>query len=296
MRAISLPLLPILPAGNDALARGPADPDPPLRAPALGGRFRDLGLRLASAAVLVPVALLGVWWGDGPFVALVALLAAGLIWEWAGITFGERAGAARIFGAIALIAVSLACAMEGVAWAVLLLLVAGAASLPLFPPRRFASGLLYVGAAAIALLWLRNRPQSGSLEVFFLLFVVWATDSGAYLAGRLIGGRVSPAKTWAGLAGGMGMAFLIAALFPLYVGASPAAALRAGSIGMGLALVAQGGDLAESALKRRFGKKDSGHLIPGHGGLLDRLDGLLAAAPMAALLALILGRRTLLWI
>lgn len=248
-----------------------------------------------------PVALFGVWWGDGPFAALVALLAAGLIWEWAGITLDDRAAAARLYGMLALPAVSVAAAAAGVAWGALLLFLAGAGSLPFFAPRRFASGLFYIGCAVIALLWLRGRPASGRMEMFFLLFVVWATDSGAYLAGRLIGGpklapRLSPSKTWAGLGGGVGAAFLIGVLFAMGAGGVSAGVLRAGFLAAGLALVAQAGDLAESALKRRFGRKDSGTLIPGHGGLLDRLDGLLAAAPAAALLALILGRRTLLWI
>ncbi len=237
------------------------------------------------------------------FTGLITLLGAGLIWEWAGITLGEKARPAQLYGGIALVVMTLTAARAGVGWSALLLLAAALASLPLFPPRRFASGLLYVGCAALTLFWLRERPGSGRVEVFFLLFAVWATDSGAYLAGRLIGGpklapRLSPSKTWAGLAGGVGAAFLIGVTFAALASPMPegSGVLRAGLLGALLALIAQGGDLAESALKRRFGKKDSGRLIPGHGGLLDRLDGLLAAAPAAALFALILGRRTLLWI
>ena len=144
-------------------------------------------------------------------------------------------------------------------------------------------GLVYIVPALVALLWLRGLPD-GLRWVAFLAAIVWSGDIGAYLVGRLIGGprlapRISPGKTWSGAAGGTACAVLagVAVISGHLVAALPALALS---------LAAQAGDLLESALKRRFGVKDSGRIIPGHGGLLDRLDGVLTAAPLAALLAL----------
>ena len=149
-----------------------------------------------------------------------------------------------------------------------------------------ASGVLYVGLAIVALIWLRGWPGTdGRTAVFFLVLVVWGSDIGAYVAGRLIGGpklapALSPAKTWSGAAGGLVAAMLVGEAVAGHV--TLGTAVFAGL----LAIVCQAGDLLESAIKRHVGVKDSGRLIPGHGGLLDRLDGLLAAAPVAALVVL----------
>lgn len=144
-----------------------------------------------------------------------------------------------------------------------------------------ALGVIYAMMPVISLLWLRDVPH-GRERVLLLVTAVVATDIGAYFAGRLIGGpklapQISPKKTWAGLAGGMLLAAISARLlFPTH----PVHAFLA----TGFAVIAQMGDLAESALKRRFNVKDSGQLIPGHGGVMDRLDGLILAAPIAAIL------------
>jgi phosphatidate cytidylyltransferase len=161
---------------------------------------------------------------------------------------------------------------------------------------RLPAGLAAAGAAwsvvaAVAFIWLRGDATVGRFNVLFVVMIVWASDIGAYAAGRLIGGRrlaprISPGKTWSGAAGGL----LAAALLGLATGRAAGAAAAAV-----LSVLAQLGDLAESAAKRRAGVKDSGALIPGHGGLLDRLDGLLAAGPAAALLALALGPGVALW-
>jgi phosphatidate cytidylyltransferase len=126
----------------------------------------------------------------------------------------------------------------------------------------------------------------------WLLLVVWTTDIGAYFAGRSIGGpklapRISPGKTWAGLVGGMAAAGLVGGLLTALAGAGFWLAAGLGAL---LAAVAQAGDLFESRLKRHAGVKDSGHLIPGHGGLLDRIDGLVFAAPTFALVVALMGQ------
>jgi phosphatidate cytidylyltransferase len=154
-----------------------------------------------------------------------------------------------------------------------------------------AIGTVWIACGCVAFLWLDRPSDGGQPTIFWLLGVVWVTDIAAYVAGRTIGGprlapRVSPNKTWAGLAGGLiggGAVGLVAA----GLADRPSAPLAA--ISLLVSLSAQGGDLAESAAKRRYAVKDTSSLIPGHGGVLDRLDGLLAAAIVAALLTLLLG-------
>jgi phosphatidate cytidylyltransferase len=220
------------------------------------GRWGDLSKRILSALVMAPVALACVWLGGTAFVVVVAVAMIGLAVEWLGL-----------------------CRRSG--WA------------PLRP-----IGLAYVVLAGAALLWLRNDADTGRADVVFLLVVVWAGDIGAYLVGRWIGGPrlapgISPGKTWSGAIGGL-LAAVAAGLLAAHF-LSNAASWRAVVIAAVLDVVAQGGDLLESFVKRRLEVKDSGQLIPGHGGLFDRLDGVLAAAPAAALLALALGRGVVLW-
>jgi phosphatidate cytidylyltransferase len=162
-----------------------------------------------------------------------------------------------------------------------------------------SAGVAYVLLAGVALLWLRADPVAGRADVLFLLLVVWAGDIGAYLVGRWIGGprlapRISPGKTWSGSLGGL-IAAIAVGVLTAHLMSGNLTIWRSALIAGLLEVVAQGGDLLESYVKRRLQVKDSGHLIPGHGGLFDRLDGVLAAAPMAALLALTLGRGVVLW-
>jgi phosphatidate cytidylyltransferase len=151
-----------------------------------------------------------------------------------------------------------------------------------------ALGALYAGLPVVALVWLYRGDSAGPTAVLFLLLAVWAADTGAYFAGRLIGGpklvpRISPNKTWSGLAGGMAAGGVIGTAFAL---ARPELSLGymllAGAL---LGAVAQGGDLLESALKREYGVKDASTLIPGHGGFMDRIDGLIAAVVVSAIYA-----------
>ena len=160
------------------------------------------------------------------------------------------------------------------------------------------AGMLCIGIPFLALLWLRGDPHLGRETVIWLFAVVWCVDIGAYAFGRLVGGprlapTISPNKTWAGLIGGAACAAVagaVAAVFLEKAGWGPLAAVSAG-----IAVVAQGGDLVESALKRHFRVKDASNIIPGHGGLLDRVDGLLAASVAVALLGMTGGGGVLTW-
>jgi phosphatidate cytidylyltransferase len=150
-------------------------------------------------------------------------------------------------------------------------------------PGALVAGLVYTGLAILALGWLRLNPDAGRAILLFLLFVVWSSDVGAYVAGRLFGGRklapsISPGKTWSGAAGGLAAAILVG-FFGALLWRGPILPGILASMALGVA--SQLGDLLESGAKRRFGVKDSGRLIPGHGGLLDRLDGLMAASLLA---------------
>lgn len=145
------------------------------------------------------------------------------------------------------------------------------------------SGFVYMLLGALALLWIRDRSADGLGLVLWVFLVTWATDIGAYAAGRAIGGpklapSISPNKTWAGLYGGVAAASLIAGAWALFAGIHLVVLLLAPLF----AVAAQGGDLFESWMKRRAGVKDSGKLLPGHGGLFDRLDGLLPVAILTA--------------
>ena len=260
--------------------------------PALRKRF-SAGVLLA--VVVVGDVLLGGWFFAAFLFVAVLVMAS----EWMRLA-GNRDPAVRrlvLWPAILVPAASILLGMHGAAGTALLLLGLGctvsaglAALVHGAPVNRTAGGVLYIGIPAISLLWLRNVPEGAAL-VLWLLFVVWATDTCAYFAGRAIGGprlapRLSPKKTWAGLAGGMTGAALVGGLFALGRGG---AVLWAGALAAALAVVAQLGDLFESWLKRRADVKDSGDLIPGHGGLLDRVDGLLFAAPAFAATILLSG-------
>jgi len=156
-------------------------------------------------------------------------------------------------------------------------------------------GSMYVACAVAGLIWLRGDLEVGRSNVVFLVLVVWASDIGAYATGRWFGGAklapaISPGKTWSGAAGG-----LIAAILVGVAGSDAGGYTWDGVVAGGFGLLAQSGDLAESAMKRHFGVKDSSTLIPGHGGLLDRLDGLLAVAGVATIIAALMGRGVRLW-
>jgi len=156
------------------------------------------------------------------------------------------------------------------------------------------TGLLYLGIAAVSLLWLRQ--WGGFLLVLWLLLVIWASDTGAYLVGSRVGGpklapRLSPNKTWSGLVGGCVTAGLLSTVFAKLAGGEAAAfgyPFVQFLVGFVLAGLSQVGDIGESSIKRRFNVKDSGNIIPGHGGVLDRVDSLIFTAPLVALSIILL--------
>ncbi len=215
----------------------------------------NLTLRIISSAILAPLVILITWIGGWPFVLLCIAAACIVLWEWSRLVNGARPQLPEFAG-----------------WMI--------------------AGLAYALVVLLAPIALRRDPEFGFVAILFLCAVVWSTDIAAYFAGRALGGpklwpAVSPKKTWSGAIGGTlgGIATGLAVV--------TAAGVAIGSglviVAFGLSVVSQGGDLLESAIKRRFGAKDSSQLIPGHGGLMDRLDGFLTAAAAAVMVGLLRG-------
>jgi CDP-diglyceride synthetase len=245
--------------------------------------------RIGSAVVLGPPVLVCVWVGGAPYSILLLSITAILAWEWSRLCGAPMPKPASLLLGIILMGVLLAAAQGIFVTAGTILLLGGAVMLAIPGANAWlASGAIYLGGPALALLWLRHDVEWGRLTVLWLLAVVWASDIGAYAVGSLVGGprlapRISPNKTWSGLLGGVASAAAAGATFAALGGTGSAGRLMVLSAGIGLS--AQAGDLAESWLKRRFGVKDVSGLIPGHGGMLDRVDGLLIAALVTALIA-----------
>lgn len=212
-------------------------------------KWAGLGVRAISGVVLAALVLALLWVGGFPFAFIVFLAALQMLREWDNITANEDS----LWG---------------------------------------AAGLFYVSIPCASLVWIRNLQidnveNAGLYMVLYVMFAVWATDIGAYFTGRIVGGpklapTISPNKTWAGLGGGIVAAGIIGGLCHLF-SPYPTTVLTSILFGIVLAFTAQGGDLFESWIKRRAGVKDSSTLIPGHGGLLDRVDGLMFSIPFFAL-------------
>lgn len=252
-----------------------------------------LGARIVSAAVMAAVVLVALSAGATVFAVLTAAGAAVLAWEWIRLTGEGRFGPIGAVLATAVVAVVILTAAGHPVAALATAALAGGVMVVLarttgrMHPVWIGIGALYIGVPAVALIWLRDDADGGRSLILWLLLTVWATDIGAFFAGRLIGGprlapRISPKKTWAGLMGGIVSAACVGVVVPQFDSLAPPALSLALS-GAVLAVVAQGGDLGESWVKRRFGAKDSSQLIPGHGGLFDRVDGLLTAAVVLAI-------------
>jgi phosphatidate cytidylyltransferase len=227
-----------------------AAPDPAVLAPASGRG--NLALRVISSAVLAPLALGITWLGGVTFVIFWTVVASIVLWEWSMLV-RKRAHALPAFAG----------------W--------------------MLGGLIYAGILLLAPISLRNDAMLGLTAILFLFAIVWATDIAAYFAGRAIGGprlwpAVSPKKTWSGALGGtlggIAAGLIVAKIAGLVI--APMLVL----VTFGLSVASQAGDLLESAIKRHFGAKDASQLIPGHGGLMDRLDGFLTAVAAAVMVGL----------
>ncbi|MFL6950966.1 MAG: phosphatidate cytidylyltransferase [Xanthobacteraceae bacterium] len=255
----------------------------------------ELPIRVISAVILAPLAIGAAYVGGWPFVLFCALAAVGIWWEWAALSAGPGARIVMAIGAGALAAATGFLMVSWIAAAVACLAIGALAVAAAAPPNArgwVALGVLYAGAMLVAPVVLRSDPHEGFLAIVLLFAVVWATDIVAYFAGRAVGGpklapRVSPNKTWAGALGGACGAVIAAAT--VAAAAKPGHGTALVLVGLGLSVASQVGDLFESAVKRRYGAKNAGQLIPGHGGLMDRLDGFIAAALVAAILGLVRG-------
>ena len=275
---------------NDATAPPRNDVTPPRRD---GGqkRLSGFGVRAISALVMAPVALLVFYAGGIWLAAAVVLVGALATYEWNRMT-GETGNLPLAVNALTL-AGSCAALMVAAPWIGLASLLAGALLAGLVSRLGWPGvlwsvvGLAYIGAAVLGLFWLRDA--FGYRLVFWLFFLIWATDVGAYITGSLVGGpklapRFSPKKTWSGLLGGSVLAGTVSAIFGSWTGLGDVYWLI--PVGMLLACWAQLGDMVESMVKRRFNVKDSGQIIPGHGGILDRIDSLIFTVPLIVLTVL----------
>jgi len=263
-------------------------------------RAGDIGLRAASAIVLAPAAVLAIWLGGLWFLGLMLLACGLLAVEWSTMSASRAwrvmagaVGFGLMAGVISAYANQLSLA--------LVLLVFGAMAAGVYARSRgqealdAAYGVLYLGWPAVLLIWLRDGDTAiGLAWTVFAFVIAWSSDIMAYLAGSLIGGpklwpRFSPNKTWSGFIGGLAAGTMAGAImaggFPVWFSFWPDMGLGAvwgALLGFTAAVATMAGDLWESALKRRYGVKDAGNLIPGHGGLLDRVDGLMFAVVVVA--------------
>lgn len=263
------------------------------------GLSDNLFKRVVSALTLLPVVLGLIYLGGWYFFILLAVGGILMLREWFALT--NVTGPSRIlpfFAAISLAALVTAIPSGIHSKTITILMIVMAGTLLAQPPRKIArdaenksssknagAGGAYVTMALVSLAWLRAQDDHG-LIVIWLFFAVWAMDVGGYFAGKGIGGPklapvISPKKTWAGLIGGMVLAALVSlAISLIFDLGDPLLMPFAAAV---VAVIAQLGDLYESAVKRALDQKDSGNLIPGHGGILDRVDGLMFTAPVVAI-------------
>jgi phosphatidate cytidylyltransferase len=262
------------------------------------GDARNFTRRIVSALVLAPIAILVAYFGGWLFLCVCAIAAGIILWEWSGLL--AAGGDLRVL-APGLITLAIAALLTGAgapggAFGVIAFGALLAGMFVAVWPRHYpasnspawgAAGVVYAGVALVPPAALRADAEFGFAALLFLFAIVWATDVLAYLTGRALGGpllwpQLSPKKTWAGAIGGL-VGGVVAGI-PVAYASVGTGSVAAGVLAVVLSIVAQSGDLFESAVKRRFGAKDAGSLIPGHGGVMDRLDGFVAAALVALLI------------
>lgn len=263
----------------------------------------ELVRRVVTAALLIPVVLIAVFLGGWTFFTISAVAIVLMAAEWEGVTGGGMLGRHALLNMFTgLIALSLL-AIGSFEYVFAFVIAVSVASGVL--PRRDGSysiwpciGVIVVIVPAICLVWLRAL-DAGMIIILWILLVLWATDSGAYFVGRMFGGRrlaprISPGKTWAGFYGGTAAGVIIGVAIAAII--QDFSIFRTVLASIFLSLVGQCGDLAISALKRHFGVKDMGNIIPGHGGIIDRLDSLLFGAVAVGIIIFACGGVLPLWL
>jgi phosphatidate cytidylyltransferase len=273
----------------------PADPAEHPSGLSILAERSNLALRVVSSLVLAPLAIVTAYFGGVVFTLFWTAAALVVFWEWQTLVCGHDRNSVLAIGAAALVgtAVMLFGGLNGTALALTVLGAFGAAGLASRARRAWcAGGLFYAAALLIAPVILRHDAALGFAAILFVFAVVWLSDIAAYFAGRAIGGpklmpSVSPNKTWSGAIGGTVTGALGGVLVARYFGLGNLAAVAA--VAVVLSLASQAGDLMESAIKRRFNTKDASNIIPGHGGLMDRLDGFVTAVVAAVLIGIAHG-------
>jgi len=260
----------------------------------IASRLADLLPRLISALVLMVLALAAWWLGGDIFIVTWLAAAIAVCWEWQSMIGGARRGVRVLLGGAALVSIAnLISRMEF--WHGSLGLALGTGFVAILPGQDLrlwaGSGMVYAGALIGSLCLLGADSAFGPRAILWLFAIVWGTDIFAYFGGRIAGGpkiwpRISPGKTWSGTLIGVTCGAILGTLAGCKGLAGPVFSLPVFGLSLVTAAVAQAGDLFESWMKRRFGVKDSSHLIPGHGGLMDRLDGFIAAAFFAVVFGL----------
>jgi phosphatidate cytidylyltransferase len=257
----------------------------------------DLLPRLLSSLALMALALAAWWFGGDIFVVIWLAAAVAVFCEWQRIIGGTRMLPRFLIGSLFLVLVAASTSRMDFGFAGLSLAVAASLMAALAGPgRRLWAGIGFLYAAALigSLCLLSSDRAFGPRSILWLFAIVWGTDVCAYFAGRLLGGpkiwpRISPGKTWSGTLIGMTCGAVLGAFVGIKGLPEPVSLLHVFGLSLMTAVVAQAGDMFESWMKRRFGVKDSGRLIPGHGGLMDRLDGFIAAAVFAVTIGLLHG-------
>jgi phosphatidate cytidylyltransferase len=279
------------PASSDGVAPGWAPQQP----------AGDLGKRLASAVVMAALAIVAAALGGWPFVLCWTAAAVVVFWEWSVVTAGGRpattpggrlapvaAYGGLLFAAVAAPAGLLIPALSMLAVDAVIVAGADDPRYRTWQDRTWrGAGVVYAAVVLLAPVVLRRDAQYGLVSILFLFAVVWTTDVLGYFVGRAIGGPrlapvISPNKTWSGACGGV-LGAVVAGVVVVFT-AGGIALLPAAAVAFVLSVASQAGDLFESSVKRRFGVKDASHVIPGHGGLMDRLDGFIAASGVAAMI------------
>jgi phosphatidate cytidylyltransferase len=279
--------------------------DPATAGDQASGLRSNLAMRVMAALVLAPLAIAAAWYGGWFWLGLVTMTVIGLFGEWQ-IIVGNLRQTVLMWGFLALGAAGICLGIDKFDLANLCIAL-GLFAMFLFSAREHrawsAIGLAYTAAALFACVLVRRDPAQGFMALIFVFLVVWITDILGYFVGRGVGGpklwvRVSPKKTWSGAVGGVLGSIAFAAAFAALGYGMLAPMLLLGTV---ISVISQAGDLFESAVKRQFGVKDSSQIIPGHGGLLDRLDGFMAAIIAAAVIGYLrsgtesIGQGLLVW-